>query len=338
MEILPPMPRYDALHPIVVHFPIALLMVAPVFIVLAMCLKKQAKAMLLSGLVLVLIGTGFAFLATSTGEAADGFVPDVPGASETLGKHEDLAELARNLFSGVSLLLALLTAFVWIRDTKLKHGHLVIMCIVMLLIYAWPTVVLINAGHEGGRLVHEFGTHAPVPKEGYKGEAENKPAEKPPVSVRVKAGKVFNGLEEMAEAIPLDVLPPTRAESMTNVQQEVLNNWVKENLVGRQVMLRGTFKNANAELYKNEYVVVDIHAPRLASMGTKGVMAEVKLFAPIEQIKLISNYAKEDSIEVKGTIKSAWLYFGPVGNKDLRNRIAISNMQMEGEVVPEGKK
>ncbi len=162
MEILPPMPRWDGLHPIVVHFPIALLLVAPVFVILAMCLKKQAKAMLLSALVMVLLGTATAFLATSTGEAAEDFVPDVTKARQVLGHHEDLAELARNLFAGIALLLAALTVFVWIRDEKLKHWHLVLLCVVMLLLYAYPCVVLLNAAHEGGRLVHEFGTHAPM--------------------------------------------------------------------------------------------------------------------------------------------------------------------------------
>jgi uncharacterized membrane protein len=162
MEILPPMPRWDGVHPIVVHFPIALLLVAPVFIILAMCLKKQAKAMLLAALVMVLLGTATAFLATATGEAAEGFVPDVTEARQVLGDHEDLAELARNLFAGVALLLAGLTAFVWWRDEKLKHWHLVALCALMLLIFAYPSVVLLNAAHEGGRLVHQYGTRAPM--------------------------------------------------------------------------------------------------------------------------------------------------------------------------------
>ena len=162
MEIFPPMVRFEGMHPIVVHFPVALLTVAPVFIVLAMCLKKQAREMLLSALVLVLIGTGFAYLATATGEAASDFVPDVPEARETLGRHEDLAVLARNLFSGVALVLALLTVVVWVWGQKMKHWHVVVMCLLMLAIYAGPVLVLINAGHEGGMLVHEYGTRAPM--------------------------------------------------------------------------------------------------------------------------------------------------------------------------------
>lgn len=162
MEFLPPMPRYDGMHPIVVHFPVALLLVAPVFIVLAMCLKKQAKAMLLSALVMVLLGTAAAFLATSTGEASEEFVPDATQARQVLGEHAELAEMARNLFAGEALLLAGLTVFVWMRDQKLKHWHLVSLCVLMLLLYAYPCVVLLNAAHEGGRLVHEFGTRAPM--------------------------------------------------------------------------------------------------------------------------------------------------------------------------------
>jgi uncharacterized membrane protein len=338
------MPRYEGLHPMVVHFPIALLLVAPVFIVLAMCLKKQAKAMLLSALVLVLMGTAFAFLATSTGEAAEDFVPDVTAARVVLGAHEEQAEMARNLFAGVALLLAVVTAVVWVRDTKLKHSHVVMMCGLMLLVYVWPAVVLMNAGHEGARLVHEFGARAPMPPTGdpvVTEPVDGKGAKSGPVSAVVPG--TLGSLEAIVNVLPGDVLPPDRADSMNSVQSELLNDWVKANLVGRRVRLNGTFENA---VRLGEVMSVTLLVPRTAA---KDEELKLKMETPASEIKSIAGYVKGDPIEVDGTISGVWFSFspkpkganfsfGPQGGADeVRKRMQVNFLEVKGEAVEGGK-
>ncbi len=49
---LPSLPGWDGLHPLVVHFPIALLLVAPVFVVLGLVLPRAGRGFLVGALVL----------------------------------------------------------------------------------------------------------------------------------------------------------------------------------------------------------------------------------------------------------------------------------------------
>lgn len=160
--IFPPLPPYEGLHPIVVHFPIALLFIAPLFIVFAAFSKKLSRSMVLSALVLFALGTAFAFLATSTGSAAEDLAENVPGAKATLDKHEDLAELARNLFLGVTLLLAVLGSVYCKFYDKTSAAVRVIGAAAFLAACAAPALVLANAAHLGGQLVHVNGVRAPM--------------------------------------------------------------------------------------------------------------------------------------------------------------------------------
>lgn len=156
----PPLPPWEGAHPIIVHFPIALLMVAPAFVVLAMLWKSRAREMLLAATLLVLAGTAFALLATASGGAAEDAAKRVAGAKEVLHEHEELAELARNLFLGVSAVFVVLTLGVWWRREPLAARARVAGGVLLLAAYAFPALTLANAAHEGGRLVHEVGVRA----------------------------------------------------------------------------------------------------------------------------------------------------------------------------------
>ena len=54
---LPPIPTWQVLHPLVIHFPIALLFVAPVFLLLAVLLPKNSRWLQLPALILMVLGT-----------------------------------------------------------------------------------------------------------------------------------------------------------------------------------------------------------------------------------------------------------------------------------------
>lgn len=138
------------------------MLVVPLFIVLAAVWKGQSKGMLISALILSVLGTGFAFLSVSTGEAAEKFAKAVPGAKPTLERHEGLAELARNLSIVLMLVLAAVTAaYVVMADRTSRRVRLIGGCVLFAMSLV-PAIVLANAAHEGGKLVHVHGVHAPI--------------------------------------------------------------------------------------------------------------------------------------------------------------------------------
>src|SRR5512140_1217617 len=106
---MPPLPPWDGLHPLVVHFPIALLLVAPVLVAVAASVRRQGP-WLASALVVMAIGTAGAWLAVETGEAAGQLVERAPEISAVLERHEDMAENARGAFTALTLVLAGLLA------------------------------------------------------------------------------------------------------------------------------------------------------------------------------------------------------------------------------------
>jgi len=76
---LPPIPSWDALHPLIIHFPIALLLIAPVFIIAGAVLQPaKGRAYLVAAMVLLLAGTAAIYVAIETGEAAGKLAERVP--------------------------------------------------------------------------------------------------------------------------------------------------------------------------------------------------------------------------------------------------------------------
>ncbi|MGE3852796.1 MAG: DUF2231 domain-containing protein, partial [Planctomycetota bacterium] len=55
--MFPPIPPWNGMHPLVVHFPIALLMLVPLFLLVALAVRRHRIAFALSALMLMAIGT-----------------------------------------------------------------------------------------------------------------------------------------------------------------------------------------------------------------------------------------------------------------------------------------
>ncbi len=166
MFTLPPLPAWDGLHPLVIHFPIALFFIAPVLVVAAIVLpRKLATGFALAALTMMIIGTIFAFVAVSTGEAAGEIAERwQPGVEAAIERHEELAGTARTVFAvltGVFAVLAITPMFF----TKKPVPRLAIGGVygIFLALYAPGMILLANAAHEGGVLVHEYGVHAMLP-------------------------------------------------------------------------------------------------------------------------------------------------------------------------------
>lgn len=159
---LPTPPAFDGLHPLVVHFALAVPLIVPIFLVIALAWKSQWRAMLVASLVTCALGTAFMLLAIQTGEATEKYAHMIDGTGPTLHRHEELAELARNLFFGVTAALAIATFVAFKFNDKLKSGARFALIAACTAIWALPALVLANAAHAGGELVHVHGVKAPI--------------------------------------------------------------------------------------------------------------------------------------------------------------------------------
>jgi uncharacterized membrane protein len=157
---IPPIPPWDALHPLVVHFPLALLFTAPVLVLVAGITHCGRKAFAGSALIIMVIGTIAAYVATSTGDAAADIANPPLRMGDLIHDHEEAADLTRNLFTGLTIAYAILFGVAMAMKDRFKRSWWVIAHVVFLLAYAWPALVLANTGHMGGRIVHEFGVRA----------------------------------------------------------------------------------------------------------------------------------------------------------------------------------
>lgn len=166
--MLPAIPSWDGLHPIIIHFPIALLFVAPILVILGMIFHKSGKAFMVSAFVLMLIGTIATFIAVSTGEAAGELAERIQNVEAVLENHEELAETTGNVFTALTVIFGAIVFIPMIFKKEFGRKIVIPISIAFLFFYAAGTVVLINAAHEGGRLVHEFGVRAMTATNGQK--------------------------------------------------------------------------------------------------------------------------------------------------------------------------
>ncbi|MFA6241999.1 MAG: DUF2231 domain-containing protein, partial [Candidatus Hydrogenedentales bacterium] len=106
--MFPPIPSWDTLHPLIVHFPIALLLVAPLFVILSLAVRKYSRPFAVCALTLMILGTIGTIVAVSTGEAGAELADRTPGVDAALEQHEELAETTRTLFIVVTAIFALI--------------------------------------------------------------------------------------------------------------------------------------------------------------------------------------------------------------------------------------
>ena len=185
--MFPPIPSWDAMHPLIIHFPIALLTIVPVLLVLGLFWHKYSRGLFLASLVLMVVGTIGIYAAMATGEAGEERAEKIAGAEVVLHQHEELAETTRNIFTALTLIFGamLITPEVIKRRARKNTNALTtndeaalsdkglfflggktatIITAAFLLFYLAGVVTLANAAHQGGRLVHELGVQAAMNK------------------------------------------------------------------------------------------------------------------------------------------------------------------------------
>lgn len=161
--MLTAIPSWDALHPMIVHFPIALLLVAPILVILGMLLPRQGKGLFMAAFLLMLLGTVSTYIAVSTGEAAVELAEKSPSIERVLEAHEGLAETTQLIFTALTVIFAAIVFAPSLFKRGLARKSFIALNVAFLLFYSAGALVLVNVAHQGGRLVHEFGvTSAPA--------------------------------------------------------------------------------------------------------------------------------------------------------------------------------
>ena len=161
MYSIPSLPPWNAFHPLMVHFPISFLLIAPFFLMLGIFLPRaRAKQIVLMAFVLVFVGTISLFFAVATGEKTADQITKTPEIQSVLHEHEELAETAEVVFVTLTLLFTMLLfgPKPLTRDFTIRGFRIALL--LFLLVYAAGALILVNTASAGSRLVHEFGVTA----------------------------------------------------------------------------------------------------------------------------------------------------------------------------------
>lgn len=141
------------LHPLAVHFPIVLLLLAGavgmIYLVRGTAVWRHAAVVLLA------LGAAGAFWAQETGESLEGDVRGEPMVEAILDTHEEAAEWT--LWSALLALIAFAAASVWLRrlpaPTEVGKQDPVLFRAALAAVALVPAVLVAYTGHLGGLMV-----------------------------------------------------------------------------------------------------------------------------------------------------------------------------------------
>lgn len=133
-------------HPLIVHFPIALLIVGSIAELAGHLLKRDdLRHFAFWAIILGVASTGAAYL---SGSMAEEQVEHLPGIHSTLEMHEELATITLVTWIGLGALRILLAGRQWLTS------NIFYLYIVLLLA---GSVLLGTTGYWGGQLVYQHG-------------------------------------------------------------------------------------------------------------------------------------------------------------------------------------
>jgi uncharacterized membrane protein len=154
------MPPWNHIHPALVHFPIALLSVAPLLVLLGLLWTAQRRGIHASAL--LLLGLGFAglVLALKSGEAAERYARATPALLAGVREHEQAAQWTTLVFGALGVAFAVLWGLPALQKRELPRNLERGLLVLWLLLSAAGVLALARTGHLGGHLVHDLHTHA----------------------------------------------------------------------------------------------------------------------------------------------------------------------------------
>jgi len=151
---------WNHIHPALVHFPVALLTVAPLLVLVGLLWPAQRRGIHASALVLLVLGVAGLFLAMESGEAVERYARATPALLAGLREHELLAQKSTLAFSLLGVAFAVLWALPLLRKRVLSPSLELGLLVAWLLLSAGGVLALGLTGHAGGHLVHNLHTHA----------------------------------------------------------------------------------------------------------------------------------------------------------------------------------
>lgn len=156
MPQLPMIPGSDGIHPLLIHFPLTLFFLAPVFVLFAGFAKTTTRrTFLLSALTVILLGITSTYAAFQAGQTAAS-VTEGGEVKKVMERHQKLASLARSSLTAATLLFSLTFLLCTCFHLQL-HELTGVLPLGAVVFYALGLFWLINTAYHGERLVHEFG-------------------------------------------------------------------------------------------------------------------------------------------------------------------------------------
>ncbi|MEQ9104767.1 MAG: DUF2231 domain-containing protein [Rhodothermales bacterium] len=140
----------DPLHPAVVHMPIAMAVLAPVLVLVALVLIRKTGSIVAPWLPVVVVALmmgGSAYMALETGEDEEDRVEQVV-SRDAIHEHEERAELF--LWSAVVLAVVALGGLLKGKWGSMFRWTALAVCLVAL-------VLAVRVGGSGGELVYDHG-------------------------------------------------------------------------------------------------------------------------------------------------------------------------------------
>jgi len=153
------------LPPLIVHFPIVLLVIAPGVVLFGLLWPAQRQGIYANAMALLVLGTLAAGAALVTGEAAAGLAQRTPELRAASLRHENLAQITTLLAVAETLLFALIRLDRWWQGGGARAGKALAACVLWLALAAATAVLLTMAAHQGGLMVHMLAIHATPPQE-----------------------------------------------------------------------------------------------------------------------------------------------------------------------------
>ena len=155
MEQLPDFWRTEVFHPLSVHFPIVLLLLATLFKLVGLWSSKITWDH--GGRFLLILGVIGVWISIYTGNLADGIVSRQLCDPTVLKEHENFAYTTAWIFS-IALILELLTRYIDLIKTR-------IISVVLVLLMISGSLTLAYVGHLGAELVYQQAAGVNVPTE-----------------------------------------------------------------------------------------------------------------------------------------------------------------------------